>query len=219
MADNAKRYGFRWATSNSHPCPKPVAIPVANLQAFTPDAATAAKLQPGDPVKILNGGGLDHADEGGTVPTSNVYGIMVALGHDGKVFNNSFSSNGVLHPSSFIPSGVNYGTNLENQTIALVVPATGVFWEIDSDATLADLAAWQALVGLNADHSYDAPAGSDLDANPRLATATAGTASAQWRIERVSPTSLNQDFSGANVKLIVSINETQESPYTVVGPV
>ena len=212
MADNTPVYGFRYATSRSDPNPKTIVMVVANLQAFTPDAATAAHCQPGDPIKILPGGTIDLAE-----PGEAVFGIMVAVGHDGKVFNTSFSTNGVLHPSRHIPSGVNYGTSLERQTLALVVPAAGVIWEIDSDQTLANQGAWQALVGQNADHSFTAPGASDLNATPRLGVGIAAPGSGQWRIEGLSSNGSNQDFSGANVKLLVSVNETQQAPYVTAG--
>lgn len=212
MADNAIRYGFRWATSNGVACPKPIPMIVASGQAFAADSATAANLQPGDPVSITAAGTINLTAEG--APN---FGIMVALGHDGKVFNSTFSVNGVLHPSSFIPSNVVYGTSLENQTIALVVPSSTGLWEIDSDQTLADQAAWQALVGQNADHSFTAPLAASKDVRPRLDAPDPAPGSAGWRIERISPTALNQDFSGANVKLIVRVNETQEAPYVTAG--
>lgn len=212
MADNDPRYGFRYAASNSHPCPKPEPMIVASGQAFTPDAATAARLQKGDPVKLIAGGTVDHAD-----PGDPVFGIVAGVGNDGKVFNSTIGTNGVLHPSQFIPSNVVYGTKLDIQTKVLVVPAAGYQWEVDSDDTEADLPAWQLLIGNNADHSFTAPAASDLNATPRLATGAAATATAQWRIVRVSGTQLNQDFTGANVKLIVKLNEGAESPYSVVG--
>ena len=124
---------------------------------------------------------------------------------------------GALHPRAWIPSNVVYGTKLDIQTKVLVVPAAGYQWEVDSDGTEADLLAWQALVGNNAEHSFNAPAVGSLNANPRLATGAASTLTQQWRIVRVSGTGLNQDFTGANVKLIVKINEGAESPYTEVG--
>lgn len=211
MPANDPRYGFRYATSNSHACPKPVAMLVATGQAFTPGSATAARLQPGDPVRWIAGGTIDHANAGETV-----WGIMAGVGHDGKVWNTSIGS-GVMHPSTFIPSGVAYGTVLERQTIVLVVPALGYEWEIDADHQLADLAAWQAVVGQNADHAFDAPGAGDLHANPQLDTAIAPTGTGQWRITRVSPTGLNQDYTDDNVKLIVKVNEGQEAPSTALG--
>lgn len=212
MADNDIRYGFRYGSSNSHACPKPEVMIVASGQAFTPDAATAARLQKGDPVKLLAGGTVDHAN-----PGEPVYGIVAGVGNDGKVFDSNIGQFGALHPRSWIPSGVVYGTKLDIQTKVLVVPAAGYQWEVDATSTEADLPAWQAFVGKNADHSFNAAAASDLNANPRLNTAAPLAATAQWRIVRVSGTGLNQDFSGANVKLIVKINEGAESPYTAVG--
>lgn len=210
---NAVRYGFRWASSeNGKSCPHGVPMLVASGQAFTPDSATAAELRVGDPVSRIAGGYLDHTAPGSAL---GVWGIVVGIGHDGKVFNSSIGS-GVLHPSTAIPSGVVYGTNLELQTIALVVPAGGAYWEVDADHTLASLAAWQAVYGQNADHSFTAAA-ADLAATPELDAPVAAPGSATWRIERVSGTQHNQDFTAANVKLIVTLNEGQAPPYNTAG--
>lgn len=185
---------------------------VLSGQAFTPGSATAARLQKGDPVKRIAGGGVDHAN-----PGERIFGIVAAVGNGGMVFNTTISSNGVLHPSQFIPSNVVYGTKLDVQTKVLVVPAAGYQWEVDADAALADLPAWQALLGNNFDHSFDAPAVGSLNATPRLDVATAATADGQWRLIGVSGNGSNQDFSGANVKLVVKVNEGAESAYTEVG--
>ncbi len=212
MADNSILYGFRWSESmNGHPCPKGVPMVVASGQAFTPDAATAARLQPGDPVARIAGGTIDHA-----APGSAIWGIVVGVGHDGKVFNSTIGTNGVLHPSSFIPSGV-VPPSSEEETIALVVPAGGVYWEVDSDQTLADQAAWQLVIGLNADHTFTAPGATDLNATPRLGATVAAPGTAQWRLDRLSARRENADFSGANVKLIVLLNEGQAPPYSTAS--
>ena len=213
MADNAVRYGFRYATSYSHPCPKPVRMYVASGQNFTPGSATAANLKPGDPVALLSSGTVDHASPGTGNP---IWGIVDGVGNDGKVFNSSIGG-GVLHPSNHIPSGVVYGANLSNQTVVLVVPAGGVYWEVDSDQTLADLAAWQLLIGQNADHTFTAPGAADLEATPRLGVAIAAPTTGQWRIVDVSPTALNADFTAANVKVIVTLNEGQAPPYVATS--
>ena len=211
MVANDIRYGFRYAASNSHPCPKPIEMLVATAQAFTPGSATAARLQPGDPVRWIAGGTLDHANPGETV-----FGIVAGIGNDGKVWNTTIA-NGVMHPSSFVPSGVAYGMLLERQTKVLVIPAAGYEWEVDSDQTLADEAAWQAVVGQNADHTFNAPGAGDLHANPRIGAAAAAPADGQWRFTRVSKTRLNQDYTDDNVKMIVKLNEGQEAPYSLAG--
>lgn len=211
MVANDVRYGFRYAVSNSNPCPKPIEMLVATGQAFTPGSATAARLQPGDPVRFIAGGTIDHANAGETI-----FGIMAGVGNDGKVWNTSIGT-GVMHPSSFIPSGVAYGTILERQTKVLVIPALGYEWEVDADGQLADLAAWQAVVGGNADHSFAAPGAADLHANPELDISTEVATTAQWRIMRVSKTGLNQDFTDDQVKMIVKLNEGQEPPYLTAG--
>ncbi len=214
MADNAVRYGFRWSTAiNGHACPKGVPMDVASGQVFTFAAATAGRLQAGDPISRIAGGTIDHTDPGAAVGN---WGIVIGIGHDGKVFNSSFGTTGALHPTQFVASGI-VPPSTDERTIVLVVQAGGVFWEIDAAPALtagkSTYADWQAVFGLNADHVFTAPAASDLDATPELGISVAAPGAAMWRIERLSPNQSNEDLSGENVKLIVSLNEGQAPPY------
>lgn len=214
MADNVVRYGFRWSTAmNGHPCPQGVPMDIAAGQVFTFDAATAGRLQAGDPVSRIALGTVNHTAVGAA--TGN-WGIVIGIGHDGKVFNSSIGTNGVLHPSSFISSGIT-APSIDERSIVLVVQGGGVFWEIDAAPALTagktTYADWQAVFGLNADHVFTAPAASDLDATPELGAVAAAPLPAMWRIERLSPNQSNQDLSGENVKLIVTLNEGQAPPY------
>lgn len=218
MADNAVRYGFRWSTAmNGHACPKGVPMDIASGQVFTFDAATAGRLQAGDPVARIAGGTIDHADAGTGNP---IWGVVIGIGHDGKVFNASIGTTGVLHPSSFVASGI-VPPSTDDRTIVLVVPVNGVYWEVDAAPALtsgkSDYADWQAVFGLNADHVYTAPAAGDLNATPELGAEIAATTTGQWRIDRLSPNQSNSDLSGENVKLIVIANEGQTPPYSALS--
>lgn len=218
MADNVVRYGIRWSTAmNGHPCPQGVPMDVASGQVFTFDAATAGRLQPGDPVARIAGGNIDHADAGTGNP---IWGIVIGIGHDGKVFNSSIGTNGVLHPTGVVASGI-VPPSIDERTIVLVVPAGGVYWEIDASPALtsgkSDYSDWRAVFGLNADHLYTAPGAADLDATPELGVEIAATTTGQWRIDRLSPSQENQDLSGENVKLIVMLNEGQAPPFVTTS--
>lgn len=216
MADNAVRYGFRWSTAmNGHPCPHGVPMDIAAGQVFTFGSATAGRLQAGDPVARIAGGTIKHA-----APGAVIWGVVIGIGHDGKVFNSSIGTNGVLHPSAFISSGIT-APSIDERSIALVVPAGGVYWEVDAapalTSTKSDYADWQAVFGLNADHVYTAPGAGDLNATPELGVQVAATGTAQWRIDRLSPNQSNEDLSGENVKLIVLLNEGQAPPFGVLS--
>lgn len=214
MAANAIRYGFRWASSeNGKSCPQGVPMLCASGVSFTPGSATAARLRVGDPVKRLASGYIDHAD-----PGNAIWGIMTGVGHDGKTFNATIGSEGAMHPSEHIASGIAWGTNFDRKTIALITPGGGAYWEVDyGPAALADEAAWIATYGQCADHTFTAPGAGDLYANPKLGVAIAAVGSGQWRIERVSDTQLNQDFNGLNLKILVTLNEGQAPPYLTAG--
>lgn len=206
MADNTAKYGLRWAKSFSDACPRGLSVPVASGQAFTMGSATGADLQCGDPVKYLSTGStFEDVDL-----TEEIWGIMVGVK---QVFNSVVSAVG---PAVKVASGITY-TNFEDETQIYVVPAEQGIWEIDAAFTLADRAAWIAIVGQNADLVFTTTA-ADLNGTPRLAAPTGGgTGSAQFRILGLSPTFENQDLSGANVKLLVEVVETQRPPFNTAG--
>ena len=53
---------------------------------------------------------------------------------------------------------------------------------------------------------------------PQLNVSThAGTGTLQWRILGVSETLANKDFSGSYVKLLVTVNVTQQAPVQTTG--
>lgn len=207
MADNTAKYGLRWFNSFGDACPRGLSVPVASGQVFAPGSATGANLQCGDPVKILSTGAtFEDVDL-----TEEIWGVMVGVK---QVFN---TAENALRPATRVTSGVVYGTNLERQTLIYVIPAEQGTWEIDAAFSLANKAAWQDLAGQNADLIFTTTA-ADLNGTPRLAAPTGGgTGTAQFRILGLSPTLENQDFAGANVKLLVEVVETQRPPHNTAG--
>lgn len=206
MADNMQKYGFRWSTRfNGGPMPAPVRIPVATGQDFVVSAANYS-LGAGDVVLMESTGMLDIS-----LATEAVYGIVVGV--------EPYWDGSVMRPSNLLPSGVSYGTNLSRQSFLLVVPSHLGYWEVDCDdnTTATTLAAYQALVGDNADHAHS-PNATTLRVHPRLDISDHKTGAAQWRIVNISGDVANKDFSGNYVKLIVAANETQWGPaYTSTG--
>ena len=121
------------------------------------------------------------------------------------------------------PSGVTYGASIDRQSKVLVTPFSEGIWEIDVNdiVTATTLPAYQALVGENCEHQLAAAAATAVpfSANPVLAIAThnPATAALSMRIFGVSQTFENQDYAGAWVKMLVTVNKGAEAFYTNVG--
>lgn len=208
MADNTHYYGFRWARSNGKPCPSPEWKTVATGQDDQDDGSNSVDLNIGDPVKLLAAGGVGLAVAG-----DNVYGIIVA------VAPHYDSSLGAMKPGNKLPNQTVWGTVEARRSMVGVVPASAGYWEIDvDDATTATTkAAYVALLGSNCDHAVPGNT-SETSADPKLDISTTNTTQDNtWRVVDISSTMANKDFSGANVKLIVAINDSQEagSPATM----
>lgn len=205
--DNPSKYGIRYFGHLSGMTqPKPIPLALASGVNFTINGgAQNNNLNIGDPVYQLSSGyaTICGGYENAANVASPLFGIVAGFGRgyfDGRMFR----------PTNLLPSGVTYGTILERQTFVLVVPCTvGSLWEIDVDAATYNTdAGYRGIIGNNADHILTERA--DLSLLPQLHMAAGlGTGTAQWRIHQLSPTMANQDLTGANVKLIVTPNESQ----------
>lgn len=219
MADNQAAYGFRVFRVAGSPtgAPNVARWPVvSNYSSTTPVGTAACAIRPGDPVNLLASGMVQHLTISDATPTEDTMKCLgVCVGID-PVFNTAKGQFGAMDRFSSLPTGVVYGTNLERQSNILIVPAEGLEFEADCDdaVTATTLAAYQALVGENCAISYTAVA---PFATPRIDISTHVATSEQVRIVGISPTMLNQDFSGANVKLIVRWNIVQNAPFTATG--
>lgn len=212
--DNVSRPGFKWHAGNPYPMPSPEVCIVATAESFDVNGGISnAALRIGDPVTRLSTGGVTLC-EGNEASGNNgdaVYGIIVG------VLPHYDAAQNLMVPGNALPSDIAWGTVLERQSKLLVVPADAGIWEIECDdaSTATTEAAYQAFIGENADHTLAGASGTNL--NPRLDISTHGTATAQWRIVGISPTAENRDFSGLYVKLLVKVNEGQQSTFTATG--
>ncbi len=208
MADNTRRYGFRWIRSiGGVPNPKPQRMRVAS--AYAPVVgATGVNINVGDPVLYTTTGTAIKA-VGSEGTQTQTYGVCVGFGPrwDGSA----------MSPTNKYVSGTTYGTNLERQTFIYVVPVVGQLFEIDADATLTDQATAISHIGANADFSLtaDTSDASNPKMTPQLAVSTINpaTATLQLRIEDLSQTMDNVDWTGAYAKLLVTFNRVQQAPY------
>lgn len=198
--DNRAGYGFRYKRSRGgRALPNVVAEHVASAESFDVNSGAAnVRLRKGDPVHRLATGGvtLSPGTENTTIPPK-----YIVMGIGPYFDGNSMVVGGDL------PSDTTWGTLYERRTKIWVCPVEQAFWEIDANnQTSTTEAAYRLLVGLNANHVLTGATGT-LYAAPKLDMATAAvTDSLAWRIEDISDTADNIDFTGANVKLVVSIN-------------
>ena len=203
MADNRKRYGFRWSVSaNGKGCPQGIEYSIAdNYQGQSDGAAANVGLSVGDPVKLAATGGVALANT-----TEVVFGIVVAICQYWD------ANQGFMVQGDYVPGAINYGGNLDKQTRVLVVPANWGLWEVDANAaTASDEATWRSYVHENVEHvcAGDTTVSGKPKADPMIASAGhAATATLGWRIMGVSKNLENKDFSGLYVKLIVAVNES-----------
>lgn len=222
MADNQSLYGFRlYRASLGNGGGGPVAVPVtvaSNYDSTTPVGTAGVGFHVGDVVNQLTDGSVQHVLAGdGTTSTitRRPLGVVVGIA---PVFNVAKGQFGVMDRFNFLPAGVTYGTNLERQSTLLIVPIEGNTFEVDvkGSAVASTLAGFQALVGANVDLVYTAVAPS---AFPTLDSVLANytTATRQFRVTGVSQSVANQDFTGANVKLLVTGNMIQNAPFFTTG--
>ena len=207
--DNVKRYGFRWsiAGNGGKSCPNPLYYTVASGQNDTNDGAGfSVDLNVGDPVKMVNDGGVSLA-----LTTEEVLGIITTISPywDGTrmVFGNK------------LPNQTTWGTNEERRSYVGIVPATAGTWEIDCDdkVTATTKTAYELLIHLNTEHVVPGIA-AQTSADPMLDISLVNTTNTLiWRIVGISRTLENQDFSGSYVKLLVQINVGEEAGFVATA--
>jgi hypothetical protein len=213
--DNPQLYGIRWYSGNPSPMPAPRVGLVATATSFDVNGGISnAALRIGDPITMNSTTGMVTLCQGYEASGNNgnaVLGIVVGVMPYWDAAQN------LMVPANALQSDIAWGTLLERQSKVLYIPAEAGIWEIDCDdaVTATTEAAYQAFINNNCDHTLAGASGTSL--NPRLDISQQGTATAQWRIEGVSPTLMNRDFSGNYVKLLVSVNEGVKGPYTATG--
>lgn len=204
MTDNVHKYGFRWWTGNKGQMPALEWHTVATGQDHQDDSSTSILIRPGDPLKLVSTGGVNvaKADE-------KVYGICMAIGP-------VWDGTAMVKRRTF-PNQNAWGTVEERRPWIGLVPATAGIWEIDVDeaTTFTTYAGYIDAIGENCEHVC--PGSATVDpagrvANPMLDISdNATTAAHGWRIVGISPTKENRDFSGAYVKLLVKVNDSEEA--------
>lgn len=213
---NVRRPGFRWYHGRYQSGSPPIIrVPVATAYQGAINGGSNIDIVKGTPVRRLDSGYWEIADgsEGGSGGEA-IGGIMVGV--------DQYYDGSVIRKGSRVPGGTAYSTILDRTTWILVIPANAGLFEVDADAALATPteAGARALVGSNGDHRHltgDEPNPDTFLDISDVEAKDASAATAQWRVEFISDTQENQDFTGAYVKFVVSCNEAQQPPYDVTG--
>jgi hypothetical protein len=213
MADNAKVYGIRWATSyNGGRCPPIISGHLASGYQGAINGGSNVHVRKGDPVRRLSTGYWELADGSeGAGGGETVDGIVAA------VYGYKDATTGHFVTGPHVPGATTY-TDLESEGSRIgIIPTHAGRFEIDCDdkTTATTYAAYHAFIGENADHIL--LTGSEPKANPLLDISDHGTATAQWRIIAISKSAENRDYAGLYVKMIVEINETTLPAFSATG--
>lgn len=218
MSDNVAYYGFRPSRGalGMAAVGRTIRCPVAsNYVSTIAGLAAGIGFRAGDPVNQLSDGTVAHltvSDGTPTETTMKCLGVVVAVD---PWFDSTIGQNGAMRRADNLPPGIVYGTNFDRQSNLLVLPAEGVTFEVDATGTVpTTYATWLALVGANFPLIYSAVA---PKAFPRVDVTTPVTTAEQIRVVGISQTLNNQDFSGANVKLLVQFNLVQQAPINTTG--
>ena len=204
MANNTHYYGFRPFIGNpfkgGRSTPPAMEMTVASAyQAQDDGSGLSVDLNVGDPVKRVSDGTIALANT-----TEAVYGIIAGFG---PYWNGS-----KMVPTNYLPGGTTW-TLEARKPVVYVIPVNACLWEIDVDenTTATTIGGYRAFIGENVTHTC-VGVSATKKADPRLDISThAVTESLVWRIEGISPSAHNADFTGTNVKLLVAANVSQDA--------
>lgn len=223
MADNPKRYGFKWLRSDSGAdTPQTFTFPIAS--AYAPNTTfggggTAVNLNVGDPVRLGENGTLVLVEAGAAVADGSdtdkyTFGIITGFGR--------VNIGGGPRPNSYYPTATTHGgLGADDCTLCSIIPVKGNVFAVQTDSaggtSLDTKAEFAALVGGTGNFQYNVlTAGiGQPKANPTLDISDVTIASTevnQLRVIGLGPDS--QDYSGAYVELQVVFNLIQALPGT-----
>ena len=211
MVDNPLKYGFIYHhTIGGGPRPTPIKHFIDTAESFDVNSGLAnAALAAGDLVRIKSSGGLEQAD-GTENTTEAAYGVVMSIG--------PYWDGSVMKPANALPSDTAWGTNLARRSTAMVVPVNGVAWSVavDDTTTATTRATYDALIMSNVDHILTGATGDNpARLNPKIDISTTNTTNTLvWRIIGIDDTVGNLDYSGANVRVIVRANISQQDSTT-----
>lgn len=216
MADNAVKYGFRFARSRYGSGGQDIQEAwVATAASFDVNGgASNVVLGEGDPLVQLSDGSVTLAVGSETTDSTTILGICVGIKQYYDTVRGVMTAMG---PG--VPSDLAWGTNLARQTRIYYTPIESAVWaiQVDDAVTATTEAAYQAFIGENCRMVLTGASGENR-AKPKLDIATHATTNTfPFKIVGLGQTATNQDYSGANVELLVISNGTIASRNAILG--
>lgn len=213
MTANRVEYGLRWNTAynGGKSCPASEVGLVATGYQASINSGTAVDIQIGDIVRRVAAGTFEIADGSeGASSAETMYGVVMGV--------RPYWDGTVMRPTTKLPGGTAWGTVQERRSELMVVPITAGAWSIDCDeaSTATTEAAYQALIGENADF-VNTNTSALIGAEPQLDISSHVATTASFRILGIDQTVSNQFFDGTNVKLIVAGVEVQNAAFLAAG--
>ncbi len=214
MADNPFRYGFRFFRSrggSANPVVREAWI--ATSASFDVNGGAAnVYLGAGDPLLAVSTGSATLALGSETTDSTTILGVVTGIQ---QYYD---STNGVMTKKGpGIPSDLAWGTNLARQSRVYYIPADTAIWavQVDEATTATTQAAYEAFIYENCRMILTGASG-ETRAKPKLDISTHATTNTfPWKIIGLSPN--NQDYSGANVELLVISNASIASDNAILG--
>ncbi len=216
MADNAERYGFRFFRSR-HGSGKQVVMEAWTATSASFDVASGASnvfLGAGDVILQVSDGSVTLAIGSEGTDSTTIKGVVTGI----KQYYDTVK--GVMTAAGpGIPSDLAWGTNIARQSRIYYTPVDSAIWavQVDDITTFTTQATYEAAIGENCRFINTGVSGG-LRAKPKLDISTHATTNTfPWKIVGLAPQPPNQDFSGANVELLVISNGTLASDNAILG--
>jgi hypothetical protein len=192
---NLHKKGFRWVGSKYTPSQT---NPPIKLCPVADDFNVTLKI--GAPVKLISTGYIEDADAG-----DDIFGVFVGAE---QYYDSTISA---LRGGPTLPANTSYDTNASRVSLARVSPARGQLFEInvDDNTTATTYLGYVAFLGENAEWAVGTD-GDEVDGAVLDISTHNTTDSLSVRIEDIPDRNL-QDFSAADVRLVVSFNEIQDT--------
>lgn len=216
MADNAVRYGVRFVRSRYGGGNADIQEAwVATAASFDVNAgAQNVVLGEGDLLVQLSDGSVTLAVGAEGADSATILGVVSGIK---QYYDTARGVMTAMGPG--VPSDLAWGTNLARQTRVYYTPIESAVWAIQCDdaSTATTEAAYNAFIGENCRFVNTGIVG-DNRARPKLDISTHATTNTfPFKIVGLGQTAQNQDYSGANVELLVISNGTIASRNAILG--
>lgn len=208
---NKRRYGFREFQNKSGEGAPLMHYSVATGYDGQDGSGNSVVIRPGDPVKRVNTGTIALAGAG-----DEVLGIVQEI--------EAYWNGTAMTRGKNLPNQNTWGTVEARRPWIGIKYAKSCIWECDFDeigsswtSPIADTyAGYFSAIGSNFDHVLTGDT-TNTTAQPEINGDTLATTDATWRMEGISPTFDNKDYTTVYVKGLFVINESEEGGSAAAG--